>query len=255
MGMNEMFSKMPNIGYNKLQVATWELVKGYAQLMRLTLVLQFLRNELLLASQQTFGSLSISSGVQPDQWRTEMANLFNISLAGFQAHGVLHAAPGNSEFRPGVKLHDFIIPETTPEQLKLCDNQKFRSPKYSSINLFGLIFVIVVCGTIGALNVIVPPLAKLFQGMHTSGIVARQAWIEDDVLQLQRIALEGKGMGPWKGRIGAVPVLESYGTEFRTANFEAGYAEQVPLQESHGQNVPLQQWDTKGAPQYSQRPV
>ena len=249
---NAFWTGVPNVGYNKLQIATWELVKSSLSFMRLTLILQFLKNELLLANQLTYGGLSLSSGLQPDHWRNEMANIYNVSLAGMQAHLVLHAAPGNSEIKPGVKLHDFIIPETSPEHLKLCENQKFRSAEYSSISLLGLLIVILSCFTIIGLNIIVPHVVKFLQGVwHEKGAASKRAWIEDDVLQLQRIALEARGLGPWKGKIQAVPVLDSYGTEFQRVNFEGGYAEQVPLNDTH---APLY-WDGKGQPEYQQRAI
>lgn len=264
-GMAKLFSGVvPELGYNKLQTATWEQVKSYISFMQISLILQFLRNEILLASQSTYGGLTVSSGLQPDQWRTEMANLFNVSLAGLQAHGVLHAAPGNSEFKPGIKLHDYIIPETTPEHLKLCENQKFRSAEYSSISLLGLIFVIVICFTIIGLNIVVPYVTRMFQGKWDGkGAASKRAWIEDDVLQLQRIALEARGLGPWKGRVDSVPVLDTYGAEFQRGTYEGAYTDQIPLHEGHVVNeghvmndghVPSS-WDTKGTTEYSQKPI
>lgn len=175
-----------------------------------------------------------------------MANLHNISLAGLQAHGVLHAAPGNTEIRPGVNLHDFIDSETTAENLKLCNSQKFRSPKYTSISLLGLLMIILVCFTIVTLNTILPRLVKTLQGIwKEKGNVSKIAWIEDDVLQLQRIAMEARGVGPWseKSKTGNAPVLDSYALEFSRIAFDRGLAEEVPLNEGSAKGG----WDMKGA--------
>lgn len=253
--LNDVYRSVPDIGFNKLQLATHELVKNYISFMQLRLILQFLRYELLLANSMVYGGLAISSDLEPDQWKSEMANLHNISLAGWQAHGVLHAAPGNTQLKPGVNLHDFIDEETSPEHLKLCENQKFRSAEYSSISLLGLLIVIILCFTIIILNTIIPHLVKFIQGMWFSGGgVSKRAWIEDDVLQLQRIALEARGLGPWKGRIDAVPVLDSYAEEFQRMTFEGGYIEPVQSHDA-GAHQPLN-WDAKGqSAGYNQRDI
>ena len=207
-------------------------------------ILQFLRkSDLLLAGMKLWGSQRISSDLLPDQWKHEMANLHNISLAGLQAHGVLHAAPGNTPIKPGVNLHDYIVPETTAEDLKLCDNQKFRSTKYTSISFLGLMLTLLVCFSIILLNAVLPGIVRVLQGFWKSkGHVSKRAWIEDDVLQLQRLAMEARGVGPWneKSKNGNAPFLESYALEF-PRSFEGGLAEEVPL----NGDTENRAWDTK----------
>lgn len=209
------FDIMPDLGFNKLQEALYTLLATYTMFMQLATIFQFLSNDLLLANQLTYGSLPISSTPDADHWKKEVENLHSTCLAGIQAHGILHAAPGNSVFKNNVNVHDFINPETTKENVYLCKNQKFRSSVYTSFSVFGLALVGSICFSIILLSVMVPPIVGRVQKRwsNAKGVVSvsQRAWIEDDVLQLQRIALEAKGLGPWNGRSHAVPVLDSPG--------------------------------------------
>jgi hypothetical protein len=230
----------PDIEFNKLQSATYQLMLTYAGFMQLNNMLQFLRNEVLLASQLVYGSGLISSPVEATHWHSEMENLHNVSLAGMQAHAVYHAAPGNVQIKPRMSLHDVIVPETSPEQLVLCNNQKFRSTAYASFNLLGVCLILILSFLIIMLNTVLPTVVGWIQGKGNKREwnIARLAWIEDDVLQLQRMAFEGRGIGPWKGRANNVPVMESYGLKFQRKQF-AENGEQVQLSDVC---EPLNQW-------------
>lgn len=235
-----MFSgEIPDVGFNQLQVAMYTLLLKYTSFMQLNLMLQFIRNEILLANELLYGSNPISSVPDTDHWTKEIENLNSISLAGMQAHGVLHAAPGNAVFKKDINLHDFIDLETSSENVHLCKNQKFRSAEYTSFSVFGLAMIAAICFTIIILQLVVPPIVSwsLKQLSRARGVpsVSRTAWIEDDVLQLQRIALEAKGLGPWNGTAQAVPVLDSQGEQWQRNQYagggfvqqEEGYVEQA----------------------------
>ena len=232
------FRTIPDLGFNKLQEALYTLLSTYTTFMQLATIFQFLRNDLLLANQLTYGSLPLSSTPDTDHWKKEVENLHSTCLAGMQAHGILHAAPGNSVFKKNINVHDFVNPETTPENINLCNNQKFKSSAYASFSVFGLALIASICFTIILLNLTVPPIVGWVQKKWSSsqGVVSvsRRAWIEDDVLQLQRIALEAKGLGPWSGRSHTVPVLDSHGQSWRRdqyvgnvfGDYETSYTEQ-----------------------------
>lgn len=231
------------IAFSEQQLAVGTLMLTYLTFMRLGLVIDFLRHDVLLAKQYVYGSARVSSSLESGQWRTEMENLHNISLAGLQAHGVLHAAPGNAALKPGVSLHDYIVPETNYEQLRLCNNQIFRSTEYSSFSLLGLLVVCIVSGLLIVFNFTIPPLVQWVQRKWRIPRLqeARNAWIEDDVLQLQRAMLEGKGLGPWRGKDEAVPVMDGYGEVFSRRDFgdevlrmqSGGGGASVPLTYGH----------------------
>lgn len=208
------FQKPPEIGYNAAQAATYNLLIKFADYMRIDNVYKFLQNEILLANQVVYGSFGISTPLEDSQWITEMENLHNISLAGLQFCSVAHAAPGNVPIRDGFNLHDFIVPETDPEKLKLCNNQRFRSPKYSSFSILGLAIIVAMSSVIILLNLSLQRVVGWVQTRRRRGW-KRLEWIEDDVLQLQRMAFEGRWEGPWKGKTDEVPVTQRFGAELR----------------------------------------
>jgi hypothetical protein len=229
LGGNNMYRSktLPNIDFNPLQVATFRMLVEFAGFMKISTLLQFLRNEFLLATQLVYGAMMVSTPLPANQWQLEMANLHNITLAGMQSHGLLHASPADMEIKPGSSIHDIVVPETTPENLRLCSNQKFRSTRYASFNLLGLVLVILLSFTIIVLNASLPMLVGWLQGRSEKGRHSRKAWVEDDVLQLQRIAFEGRGIGPWRGKDAQVPVLEECRSKFHRGGqyFDTGYAE------------------------------
>jgi hypothetical protein len=53
--------------------------------------------------------------------------------------------------------------------------------------------------------------------------IAAQAWDEDDILQLQRQALEGRGIGPWKTKSGQVPVTDQWDLKFKRDRVYTGF--------------------------------
>jgi hypothetical protein len=136
---------------------------------------------------------------------TEMANLHNISMAGLQAAALAHAAPGHLLIKPGTDLQDFVVPETSPENLHLCRNQKFRSTRYESFSVLGLSLILSISFFIIVSSLYLPQLV----GGWDSNRVWRKNWIEDDALHLQRKAFQGMGIQPWEGVTESVPLTKA----------------------------------------------
>lgn len=215
-GYDPRFLEAPrDLGFSPIQQATHRLLVYSVLSVRMNLILMFLRNEILLASTLVYGAFGISGPLPDTQWQTEMEGIHNISMTGLQRSVVAHAAEPNLHIRPGVELHSFIVPETDPLNLHLCRNQKFRTATHSSFSMFGLCFLVLTCTLVIVTSLSLPNLVHRIQRRSPNGVVPRLAWIEDDVLQLQRIALEGRGIGPWKQRWDGVPVTTGFGKKFR----------------------------------------
>jgi hypothetical protein len=81
----------PELGFNPIQRATFELLFTIVRDSRLDVIIQFIKDKILLAKQLVYGTFGISSVVEPNHWQTEMENLHNISMASIQANAVAHA--------------------------------------------------------------------------------------------------------------------------------------------------------------------
>ncbi|KAJ9654806.1 hypothetical protein H2201_008940 [Coniosporium apollinis] len=210
------FMAPPDLDFSPIQQATHRLLGPNIAATPMVNYVGFLRDEILLANTLAYGSfLGISSPVPDTQWQTEMENIYNITMTGLQKNVVAHAASPNVQVRPGVDLNSFIIPETDPLGLRICASQKFRTSTHSSFSMFGLSFLVLVCALIILTNLWLPNFVHWIQRRSHNGLVPRLAWIEDDVLQLQRIALERRGIGPWKKKWDGVPVTAEFGKKFR----------------------------------------
>jgi len=86
---------------------------------------------------------------------------------------------------------------------------------YSSFNLFGIIIILFFSAVIILLDFHLPSLVHKMQRSSPRGSVAHQAWEEDEILQIQRLALEGRGVGPWKQMNGSVPVTDGWDVKFK----------------------------------------
>ncbi|KAH8649738.1 hypothetical protein BGZ60DRAFT_534617 [Tricladium varicosporioides] len=186
-------------------------MRTYATFTTTKQIIRFIRNELLLASLLAYGSLRVSSPLPDAQWHIEMENLQNISMAGLQANALYHASPGAVPTNPDLNLLDFIVEDSSPSKRKLCSNQKFRSIGYSSFSILGISLIFLLSLTIILLNLGLPAFLGWIQEKVGRTKVGPKRWIEDDILQVQRMAFEGRNVGPWVGQRGGVPVTEEYG--------------------------------------------
>ncbi|KAF2100958.1 hypothetical protein NA57DRAFT_74555 [Rhizodiscina lignyota] len=88
----------------------------------------------------------ISRPLDSNQWVVELQNLFATSLARIQ-WDAMSIATGEDRDRPGYH-------EVTPTVAKghLCKRFKYKTTGYTNINLFWLVFVLVLCPLIGILS-------------------------------------------------------------------------------------------------------
>ncbi|KAK3380685.1 hypothetical protein B0T24DRAFT_676352 [Lasiosphaeria ovina] len=162
---------------------------------------------------------SLRGGFQaalPDgQWQLEMQYWFATTLAAVQRAFVDVAAGPSASGGGG----DDGVPEsalTRPanaEERALCAGQRMLSPYHVSFSLFGLLFVLVF----GLVVIVVSANGEAVAAAccwccrerrkGAAASPARLEWAPNDTLQLQRLAHEQLGVGPWKGAVDAVPVV------------------------------------------------
>lgn len=183
--------------------------------MRFNSFLMFLKNEILTANKLVYGSFGISTPLTPTFWQSEIENIHNITLAGMQLNTISHAANTDVQIRPGLRLIDHIVPETDADSLRLCRNQRVKVTTHASFSMAGILIIVLVSALIILVDMNLPAIVHRLQRNSAKGDLAKTAWEEDDILQIQRLALEGRGIGPWKGKEGGVPVTAGWDVKFR----------------------------------------
>lgn len=196
------------------QSAVYRILRSMIYFMRMNMVVTFLKNEILIANKLVYGSFGISTILPDNQWHIEVANIHNITLAGLQANAITHASNPNMVIRPGLNFLDHIVPETDLDSQHLCRNQRVKVTRYSSFSMLGILIIIFVSAIIILTDMYLPWLVSKSTKSKQHNVLS--AWEEDDMLQLQRQALELRGVGPWKEQTDEkVPVTEGWDIRFK----------------------------------------
>ena len=185
--------------YNILWKAAWG---SKAQIL-----VYMLGAENLLAKDYLWTSgASFSGEIPDDQWMLEIANMHNISVAVMQRRLVEYASPPTIMLGSHENTTKYVIPANTTEARKLCRRQRMRSVKYTSFGAVTLLIIILVASVIIIVNLLLSKAVARLQIWLGFGEDHRFAWIEAEKLQLQRLAFEAHGIGPWIGQESDVPV-------------------------------------------------
>ena len=197
--------------YNTLWKAAWGIKVQFSAFL--------LGYETLLAQEYRWGANQLTSSALPaDQWITEISNLHNVSLAMLQRRIVEHASPAQAMPSTGINSTSFIVPANTTEAMELCTRQRVYDTAYSSFSVAGLVSVIVVALAIIIVNLMIDRVVAFLQVRFHVGEAKELAWIEAGLLQLQRLAFEGRGIGPWAGLDADVPVTTTHAQRFRASD-------------------------------------
>jgi hypothetical protein len=178
--------------------------------MRIYFLIFNLKEQVLLAASQYFGSYRISVELPTNQWQSEVENIFNISLAVLQLVGIEYVSPPEVQVTYNTTYDMYIIGPNTTEGKNLCNSQKILSSGQYSFSFFGLLFILVGGSLIIILNNAGPPTVRYWQAKSHDerAQYRRREWVANDVLHLQSIALDSKGIGAGDWRMDAdVPVL------------------------------------------------
>jgi hypothetical protein len=219
------------LGLNPKQAATIQLLVKVATWMRMSALLTFLGADILLAKERLHGGLWLSSALEDNQWQKEMENIHNASMAFLQQRITDHASLSNSWIYESVKLNENIVRESTPEALQLCANQKIWSTTHYSFSMVGMLLIMLGGTFVILVNVSLPHFVGWLQRRSGKGLTARLDWIESEPLQLQRVAFECRGIGPWKGSENDVPVTTDFGQKFRRTRLYPGNNAAIQLSE------------------------
>lgn len=128
---------------------------------------------------------------------------------------VEYTSPTDIEIRPGLRSLQQIVRPKDPQALRLCGMVKIRSTEHTSFSVLGLVLIL------GSGFIVLDfVLARAVGRARTKTgwrLYKRAEWVDQSTLQLQRQALEGRGIGPWTGMDDDVPVLAGYRRTFSSA--------------------------------------
>ncbi|KKY13335.1 hypothetical protein UCDDS831_g09097 [Diplodia seriata] len=163
----------------------------------------------ILGSAALIGRQKLANGIQgpiaSNQWQLEVESWFATLMAAYQ-QGYVEVATGPSDAR---------IPIDTTHRNGIgdgfCKAQKIRSTGFANFSTFGLGIIFGVGGLVVVLSYTLEPFAAWVQRRRMLDQYSRLEWNENEVLQMQRLAHEELGVGPWRRCDGGVPVTERAG--------------------------------------------
>lgn len=148
-----------------------------------------------------------SAPLPSNQWEREVMNWMNVSLTNVQRGAVAYSRPSQYDVGGGNLSVHFIEQPQDPELRSLCDKILMRSSKHSSFSVFAMSATVLVA----VLSMLLDRgIRRAFAWYHRRtghGSYKTREWRDNSVFQLQRMAAEGKGVGPWKDKDGDVPTL------------------------------------------------
>jgi hypothetical protein len=206
------------LALNPVQKAIYDLVWTATSAGTIYATASSLGDQLLLARTALWGTESkLSSPLPPTQWKTEVQNLHNISLASMQLNIVAHISPASlvETESDGIKLD--IVHGATPEAQQLCHTQLVRSDAHLSFSILGLNFILVLGCLIMFTSIVLDRFVCWLRRNAPPGsrnAARRNEWIGGELLQLLRSSLEERGAGTWMGKTRSVPVTEIFGAKF-----------------------------------------
>lgn len=197
-----------------------------------------------LRASDTAGGIEQIS-LPANQWELEVSGWFESGLARLQfltqeyATGPDFVPSGSHIWSPG-KDGDL-------QSLAMCYSQMINdSQGTSSFSILGLAIVFAIGGLIILLSLVVDTVVGWLQTFLKKGVAQKQAWLQDDKLQMQRVVLERAGLGTWESRNG-FPVTRT-DERFRTFNpDDSAYPAASPVPPAyptrtslggHGETVP-----------------
>lgn len=203
-----------SLGLSAHQLVMFQMLWWAAWTTALQFEMTLLGSDVLLAKNALWGDTGWSSRLPDRQWELEAFNMHNISLALIQRAVVEYASPTDIEIRPGLRSLQQIVRPTDPEALRVCGIVKIRSVDHTSFSVLGLVLILVLGSGFIVLDFFLARAVGWTQTKTGWRLYKRAEWVDQSTLQLQRQALEGRGIGPWTGTDDDVPVLAGYRQTF-----------------------------------------
>jgi hypothetical protein len=142
----------------------------------------------------------------------------NTSLAVMQRSAASFARPDEFDAGSGISSLQHIVEPTDPAMQLLCHKVKMRSAEFTSFSVLRVFLIFTFGILIMSANGFIPVLTAAWQRRTGRGGYKRLEWIESKTFQLQRMAAEGRGIGPWEGKDADVPMLAERGYKFNLTN-------------------------------------
>ncbi|KAI1766532.1 hypothetical protein GGR53DRAFT_518925 [Hypoxylon sp. FL1150] len=164
----------------------------------------FMMLELTLLSRSTLQS-GYQTSLQDRSWQSEVEYWFATIMSALQ-RVVSDAAAGGDVGPDDLK---WLQKPNLTEEWKLCESQKVRSPYHTSFSLFGILFILCFGSLTIILSVSLDSLARIVGKYRKSDQNSSLEWALNETLQLQRLAHEELGIGPWSRGAKTIPLVES----------------------------------------------
>lgn len=189
-------SAIKSLNYRSLQSAVQALMYQAAWNTSFDVV-DVLNNEALLASQAYHVA---AAPLPPNQWFLEVKNLHATMLASMQSLMLARVSgPANPDFR------QYMDPASTDDEQTLCTSQIATRNDYASFSTFGVALILALGGVIIIIGLSLESITSNVRKSRNRGTHRQLEWDVSEVLQLQRLAYEGQGMGNWSGGADSVP--------------------------------------------------
>ncbi|KAF1994599.1 hypothetical protein P154DRAFT_501603 [Amniculicola lignicola CBS 123094] len=203
--------KFGGLKLNAIQKPLYTLLWKALWVAQLNYQLGFVGRENLVASEYLWDggfNFGISANLPENHWHTEIGNWMNTSLAMMQRTTLSFARPIEQSAGPDISNVEYFIRPTDSEGSQLCKKMMGKSTAHTSFSVLGLGLAIGVVILVILVNIVLPKLVSYIQKRSGKGLHRRLEWTETSAFQLQRMAAEGRGVGPWVARDDDVPMLK-----------------------------------------------
>ncbi|KAH7130676.1 hypothetical protein B0J11DRAFT_504435 [Dendryphion nanum] len=206
-----------NLQLNPTQNAIYDLLWNILWASQLNFQLGFIGQENLIAQEYLWDGgfgFRISANLSPNHWQTEVENWMNTTLAAIQRGTAVFARPASYDLTAGTSSLQFITKPTNNEIAKLCHKVRVRNAGQTSFSVFNMALIIALGLLCIFSDLYLSRLVACVQESTGRGLHKKLEWAESSSFQLQRMAAEGRGVGPWRGKEDEVPRLEDPGQLF-----------------------------------------
>ncbi|KAI0549858.1 hypothetical protein F4679DRAFT_544902 [Xylaria curta] len=174
----------------------------YTNALHVDRVLQRLGPTSLLSQKHLLAGFQFT--LEANQWQQDVAHWWDIVMSSRQA-SFLDTAAGPAD--PGSLVS--WVKYSTPDQIKLCSNQKMRSTAYASFSLFGLIFTTVVGLLLILTSYLLEPVSEWLYNNKEYKQYEHLEWTTNATLQLQRLVYEELNLGSWSNCTEVIPTVKA----------------------------------------------
>ncbi|KAF2735518.1 hypothetical protein EJ04DRAFT_563373 [Polyplosphaeria fusca] len=186
----------------------WKILWGG----QLNFVLGLTGKEILVANNYLWDGgfdLGLSANLPDNQWEKEAENWMNTTLAYMQGSFVTFARPSEFQVGSGISSLKHIVAPTDPEIKQLCGKILAKSQAHMSFSSLYMGLTIALSSLVVIINSFLSSITASIQKKRGLGLYKRLEWIETGKLQLQRMAAEGRGFGPWVGLDQNIPQMRN----------------------------------------------